>query len=215
MRLFYLMFFPLLFVSCVSLKKTDVSNQSQKKSGSAIPGNEFQSGIAGFKVQKPEKWHFVTAEEYTDNLEKVKLDDKVLQEKLRQYATLPLVAIMKYKEPYDDVNPSFKVNIRPLGPIDGSEPVKIIDLILPALKQMFPDLKVKSKKNTSIAGLKAGYSWFEYTMKLSDGKMFPISSEIWVVPRGKYFFLLGSGTKIGDESARKEIQNIIKTVEFI
>lgn len=214
MRLFYLLFFPFLFVSCVSVKKTDVAD-SQKKTESAILGNQFQSEIAGFKVQKPEKWHFVTAQEYTHNLDKVKLDDKTLQEKLRQYATLPLVAIMKYKEPYDDVNPSFKVNIRPLGPMDGAEPVKIIDLILPMLKQMFPDLKVKTKNQTSVAGLKAGYSWFEYTMKLSDGKRFPISSEIWVVPRGKYFFLLGSGTKVGDKSARKEIQEIIKTVEFI
>src|SRR5262245_4472570 len=28
-----------------------------------------------------------------------------------KYATAPLVAIMKYFEPYDDLNPSFKVNI--------------------------------------------------------------------------------------------------------
>ena len=214
MRFFYFLFLSFLLTSCVSVQKIG-KKEAEKAQPGPIVDDEFYSKIAGFKLQKPKKWHFATSQEYTHNLERIELDDKGLKKKVLQQVTLPLVVITKYKEPYDDVNPSFKVNIKPLGPMSATKPQKIIDMMVPVLKKMFSDLKVKSKKQVYVAGLKAGYGWFEYTMKTANGKTFSISSEIWVVPKGKHFFLLGSGTKVGDKASRREIKKILKTVKFL
>ena len=46
-----------------------------------------------------------------------------------KYATAPLVAMMKYPEPFDDVNPSFKANIKPLGQLKGKTAIELMAVV--------------------------------------------------------------------------------------
>jgi hypothetical protein len=40
-------------------------------------------------------------------------------------------------------------------------------------------------------------------------------SELWIVPRGDYFFMIGAGTRQDEKTGtRKEIQEILKTVKI-
>ena len=99
--------------------------------------NVFESVTVGFKVTKPSEWQFVTAEENLESLKNVQLNDEEFKQLMLKYSTAPLVAMMKYPEPFDDLNPSFKVNVKPLGNFKGDDPKKIMGLMLPQFYKMF------------------------------------------------------------------------------
>lgn len=123
----------------------------------------------------------------------------------------------KFKEPYNDLNPSLKINIKPLGGIDGSKPVQLLELIVPSLKTAFPDMKVvQAPKEVLVGGLKGAYAHIQYVLKAQGGLSFPTSSELWVVPKGKHFYMIGAGTRQDEKTgSRKEIQKILETIKFM
>ena len=77
--------------------------------------NVFINVTTGFKITKPSDWLFVTAEENLENIKRIQMKNEAFKQRMLKYSTAPLVAMMKYPEPFDDLNPSFKVNIKPLG----------------------------------------------------------------------------------------------------
>lgn len=178
--------------------------------------NVFESVTVGFKVTKPSEWQFVTAEENLENLEKVQMNDEEFQQLMLKYSTAPLVAMMKYPEPFDDLNPSFKVNIKPLGQLKGTDPKKILGLILPQFQKMFQDFNlVQPPTDTTVGKLPAAYMRINYSLAIPDGRTFPTASELWIVPRGNYFFMIGAGTRQdGKTGSREEISKILSSVEL-
>jgi len=45
--------------------------------------------------------------------------------------------------------------------------------------------------------------------------VFPTASELWIVPRGDYFFLIGAGTRQDEKTGgRDEIRSILGTVRI-
>lgn len=176
----------------------------------------FSSPTVGFKVSKPAGWHYVTAEQNLENLKALKLNDEELQAAMQKYATAPLVAMTKFLEPYDDVNPSFKVNIKPYGQLKGKSPGELLSLILPQIERAFKDFDiVQPPTDVEVSGIQSAYARINYTMQVPDGRSFPTTSELWIVPRGGYFFLLGAGTRQDEKTgSRKEIEAILATVKI-
>ncbi|PHS19556.1 MAG: hypothetical protein COA86_04570 [Kangiella sp.] len=148
--------------------------------------NRFESITAEFSVVKPDEWQFATAEQNLENLKRMEMNDKDFHKAMVKYATTPLVVIMKYPEPFDDLNPSFKVNIKPLGRLKGADPKKILKLFLPKISKMFEDFElIQAPKDTKVSGNDAAYMRINYSMKIQDGRVFPTTSEMWIVPRGQ------------------------------
>lgn len=176
----------------------------------------FNSPTAGFKVNKPVGWHYVTAAQNLENLKATKLSDKEFQAAMLKYATAPMVAMTKFPEPYDDLNPSFKVNIKPFGQLKGKAAKDIISLILPQFQKAFKDFElVQPPTEVEVSGIKSGYVRIHYSLQTPDGKVFPTASELWIVPRGDYFFVLGAGTRQDERTgSREEIANIIRSVKI-
>ena len=174
----------------------------------------FESNFAGFRVTKPESWRVVNAEEYLLNLERKKLTDDQFHKLLLRFSRLPLVAFQKHEEPYDDVNPSFKVMMKPLETFDRSNPLRIVDLFTPTMKMHFSKFAIKSRKEVLVGGLKAAYVRMEYEVETQTGLTFPVSFELWVVPRVKHLFLIGAGMKPGDTDAKREIRGIVESIGF-
>ena len=176
--------------------------------------NQFESITVGFKVTKPNDWQFVTADENLENIKKVQMNDQEFQQLMLKYSTAPLVAIMKYPEPYEDLNPSFKVNIKPLGKLKGTEPKNILSLIIPQFEKMFQDFNlVQPPTDTKVAGLDAAYMRINYSLVIPDGRVFPTASELWIVPRGDYFFMIGAGTRQDEKTgSRSETNEILNSV---
>jgi hypothetical protein len=123
---------------------------------------------------------------------------------------------MKHPEPYEDLNPSFKVNIKPLGQLKGKSGKDIIGLLLPQLQKAFKDFKlVQPPMEVLVSGIKSGYVRLNYSLQIPDGTMFPTTSELWIVPRGDYFFMMGAGTRQDEKTgSRKEIVDIIQSVKI-
>ena len=163
---------------------------------------------------KTNDWQFITAEQNIENLNRTEFNDKEFHQAMLKYSTAPLVAMVKYPETFDDLNPSIKVNIKPLGQLKGAGPKKIMGLILPQLKKMFQDFKlVQVPKDLKISGHNAAYMRIDYSMNTPDGRSFPTTSEMWIVPRGDYFFMIGSGTRQDEQTgSRAEIGKILSSI---
>lgn len=176
----------------------------------------FNSPTAGLQLTKPSGWSYQTVAQNMDNIKAVKLSDAELHAAMQRFATAPLVAMTKFPEPFDDVNPSVKVHIKPYGGLHGKRPQEIIGLMLPQLQKAFKDfVVVQSPTDAVVSGIQSAYARMNYTMEIPDGRRFPTTSELWVVPRGDYFFLIGAGIRQDERTGgREEIQNILKTMKI-
>lgn len=184
--------------------------------GRTADSDTYTNPTLGFSLVKPADWKFLTAEQNAENLARTKMKDEEFQKLVQKYASAPLVAITKYEEPYDDLNPSVKVNVRPLGNFSADKPSAILEFMGKQLETVFEDFKVvTAPEETKVAGLKAGYLKVHFSMKIPDGRSFPTCSELWVVPRGKHFFMIGAGTRQDEKTGkREEIAKILKTIRM-
>ena len=176
----------------------------------------YTNPTLGISLTKPAEWHFMSAEQNQENLRRTKLNDEEFQKLMLKYATAPLVVMTKYQEPYDDLNPSLKVNIKPLGGLPGDNPGLIMGLILPSLEKVFEDYSVEEgPTDTLVSGLRASYVRVYYTMRVSDTTGFPTCSELWIVPKGSFFFMIGAGTRQDEKTGtREEIAEILASLKL-
>ena len=184
-------------------------------SGSAYAGDEFVNVTAGFRVTKPSEWVYVTASENVENMRAVKLKDEEFHAAMLKYSTAPLVAMMKYQEPFEDVNPSFKVQIKPYGAMKGKPPKEVLEFLLPQIGRVFKDFVIaQAPAEVLVSGIASAYAKVEYTMEIPDGRTFPTTSEMWIVPHGEYFFMIGAGTRQDEKTGtRAEIREILDSVK--
>jgi len=178
--------------------------------------NLFVNEAAGLTLQKPDHWVYVTAAQNLENLKAMKLNDAEYHAAMQKYATAPLVAMMKHKEPFEDVNPSFKVNLKPYGAHKGKTPVELLEFIVPQIEKVFRDFALSQTPiQVSISGIESAYARIEYTMEIPDGRTFPTTSEIWIVPHGDYFFMIGAGTRRDEKTGkREEIRDILNSIHI-
>ena len=48
-----------------------------------------------------------------------------------------------------------------------------------------------------------------------EGQAFPACSEMWILPRGDFFFLIGAGSREDERTGtREEIRGILATLKF-
>lgn len=74
---------------------------------------------------------------------------------------------------------------------------------------------VQAPTEVMVAGVASGHARIHYTMELADGRSFPTASELWIVPRGDYFFMIGAGTRQDEKTGtRAEIQGILNSIQF-
>lgn len=184
--------------------------------GVLADSNEYANPTVGFRITKPEAWQFATVQQNLDNLKSTKLQSTEMQEAMVRSATAPLVVMFKYPEPYQDINPSFKVNIKPLGQLKGRDAKQIAGLLLPSLQKAFKDFAVaQAPSDVTVSGLKGAYMRVTYSLEVPEVGLFPTTSELWIVPRGDYFFMIGAGTRTDEKTgSRQEIQDILKTISI-
>ena len=178
-------------------------------------GERIAIPTLGLSVVRPGSWQTITAEENNRNIRSVEMDDKQLQELAARYATAPIVAFSKYKEPYGDLHPSFKINVRPLGGFAGHSPEDIMLAALPTMRRMFGDLTIDSAPTrTSLAGKPAAFTRLSYTLRASGGE-YPTVSEIWIVPSGSVFFMIATGTRADERNgSRAEARAIVDSIQL-
>ncbi len=178
-------------------------------------GQTVVNQTLGLEVTKPNDWQHLTAEANAENLRRLHTDDPEFQQAIAKYASAPVIAFTKYAEPYPDLNPSFKINVRPMGQFAGRSATEILSLIVPSLARTFPDMKVEQPPQpTTVAGQPAAYVKIAYTLVAGESR-FPTTSEMWIVPKGSFFLMIGAGTRQDEANGtRAEIQSILSTLKF-
>ena len=137
----------------------------------AATSNTFQSVTVGFAVTKPDTWSFLTATQNLENLKRTQLNDEEFRQLMLKYSTAPLVAMTKYPEPFDDLNPSLKVNIKPFGKLKGVDPKQILAAISSQFGHIFQDFEVvQPPTDTVVSGIRSGYMKINYSLQIPDGR---------------------------------------------
>jgi hypothetical protein len=147
----------------------------------------------GISIDKPAAWQVLTASANAENLRKAEIGTPEFQAAIQRYASVPLYAFVKYREPLADVNPSVKLNTRPAGAFAGKSGLQVLEAILPTLSKVMADfVVVEAPQAATIGGRPAGHTAIHYTMK-ADGASYPARSELWLIPRGDHMIVIGAG----------------------
>lgn len=177
--------------------------------------HRFVNDTVGFRVTKPASWQFLTAQQNLENLKRTEFGSDEFKQTVVKYSTVPLVIMAQHAEPYDGLNASFKANIKPFGSLPVRTGKAVLELIVPSILQQFADGKIAMPPtDVMVAGRPGAQVVIEYTLRASEGGEFPTTSEIWIVPIGDYFYLLGAGYAQGDDATHTEIEAIVSSIEL-
>ena len=169
---------------------------------------EYKHQLLGFSVQYPDSWNIVSVDDYYSSLNNTKLSNKEWDGMLTKHASIPFFAVAKYKEPYEDLNPSFKVNTRPYGELKGQKLDALMKAMVKQFETMFDDFEIiDDVKEVKIGNTKAIHTKFNYTLVSEAGEDYPASSELWLIDKGEYFYVIGVGMH---QTEKKEILAEIK-----
>jgi len=184
--------------------------------GQQADTNTFISQTAGIQVTKPAQWHFMGLDAVKENKDKIKLQDEKIDAAVKN-SNAPIIAIMKYPEPYDGINPSFQILVRPLGKLEGKTETELWTLMLPGLEKAFKDFKLlKSAHEIELSDKKASEIEISYTLETQDGKKYKCQSKMILSLKGSFMYQFGMGFP---QKAKKndldEIDSIVKSIKFI
>lgn len=184
-------------------------------SGDDKKTNTYSSPTAGFSITKPTSWRFASLEQVSAARESVRLKDKDLEKAIREQANVPLLVILKYEEPYPDLNPNVQVHVRSLGQLEGKSATEVLSMTIPALKRVMSDFElVDPVKETTVSGMKAAYMKCKYKVSAGD-KEFGVLSRMWLVPRGGFMFMISmDGPQEGPDVSEKEFAQILKSIKI-
>jgi hypothetical protein len=179
--------------------------------------NVFRSQIARIELAKPTGWHFLDLESIARHRATAKLKDEELQEAILQFATAPLVVATKHPEPYDSLNPSLQVLVRPLGQLTGASGAKILELVKPTLESAFEDFQLLEPVTTfELGGVPAARLTATYTVQTQTGAVFPTKAIMIVVPRGSYMYQFSfSAPPSGKDAIGREVSEVLDSVRFL
>ena len=80
---------------------------------------------------------------------------KMIDLAIKSGVAIPLVAMSKYKEPYDDLNPLLIVRIRPSP--NELQSTQILNAMLPSLQTALTDFKIQVQpEEVHVSGLEGG-----------------------------------------------------------
>lgn len=102
-------------------------------------GGRVFSREAGISFVKPDAWDATSLELGGGDQ---RLDAARLEAELRRKGYVPLFVVTKHPEPFDGVNPSFQVSLRPLGQLKDRSPEEILQMIQQGLRASYKDLEV-------------------------------------------------------------------------
>lgn len=169
----------------------------------------------GFSVAKPAGWVYLSAQQNLENLKRARMSSDEFQKQMVQQASAPLVVMAQHLEPFDGLNASFKANIKPFGALPTRDPQKLLQMLLPTLQQQMPDSRVIVPVHTvTVGGRPAAHVAIEYTLRNAEGGEFATASELWIVPVGDYFYMLGAGYAQGDAATKAQIEAVVGSVDL-
>jgi hypothetical protein len=142
----------------------------------------------------------------------VRLSDSEFQQAMVARSALPIIALMKYPEPFEGLNPSVQITLRQA--LKGT-PTQLLTAALATMRRAFADLSiVQPVEATTVSGLPAAGVRVTYTLRTTTQSV-PVLSRLWLVPRGSLMFLIGmSGAQSGPEVCEAEFAKALQSIHI-
>ncbi|MDF2620574.1 MAG: hypothetical protein K0S00_3233 [Xanthobacteraceae bacterium] len=179
----------------------------------AASAQPYTDPTIGFSIVKPSDWFFIDEGEIERSLQMQKLDNEALEALIKKSADKPLVALSKFREPYDDANPSVIINVQPAGPFKGAAPAHIAKAMTAVMTKLLRDVRLEEcSEDTSLSGLPAAYCQFTYIFVTSAGD-FPSRTRLWIVRRQEHLFIItGSARQDERNGTLAEVNAVIRNI---
>jgi hypothetical protein len=184
-------------------------------SGRLHAQERFSNQTAGISLIPPAGWQVVSMPDVMANRGQLRLPDAQLQAGL-QRATAPLFVFAKYPEPFNGINPTVQVVLRPTPASLGPSPTGILQASISTLQRAFPDYRqIEPVRSGIVGGKAAAFMKAAYTLPTASGRKYPVMARTWLVPRGGFMFLIGmSGTTDGPDAADVEFARVLETIQI-
>ncbi len=184
--------------------------------GYAAEADTFRNPCAGISITKPAEWYYMSIDQNYENLKNSKMKDEDLKKMSLKLADVPMIVIMKYPEPYKNLNPTLKIDVKPAGDYKGTDPRKILSAMTASMGEFFDGFKIiKGPAETKLDGMAGAYIRFNTIMKMESGQSYPSCSEIWIIPRGDHMFMFSANTRQDEKNCKRdEIRKIIDTIKI-
>jgi hypothetical protein len=179
--------------------------------------DRFRSTAAGVEVRKPHGWFFADLQTVLEQRAHARLKSEEFERLVRENASIPLVVATKYEEPYDALNPSFQMIVRPAGTLEGKPAVEIMTAIENGLRNVFAQYEtVEPIREIRVGGRSGARFTAAYTVSNPEGREFAVRSTLVLVPRGKILYQMGfSGTPEGPDRLGEEIESVLASIRFL
>jgi hypothetical protein len=181
----------------------------------AQTGGRLQDAASGISVVKPLDW--VIAKQQAGAIKVAsRLTDEDLAKAVGNAPAIPLFIFTRYPEAHPDPNPSIQVVLRPLGDDAGKTAVELMQETVDPMKGAFKDFRfVSDIKATTVGGLPASSMKAAYTILTQDGRKLPTQTDFWIVPRGKFMFVIGAaGPQEGPDAYDAEFDRFVSSVQI-
>ena len=176
----------------------------------------YENKTLGLSVQKPATWYFLSDEQHRSNISRSKMTNAEFQSLVLKLSNAPIFAISKYRDPYDDLNPSVKIIARPAGSIKPGHLLGLAKIMAAiAAKKIGKVTRVKGPKSLQFSGFPAAYVVIDFTAENQDGRQFPTTSQMWFVLKDDLIFTVGATTRQDEKTgSRQEVQGVIDTIRL-
>ena len=174
--------------------------------------DRVENHSAGIALHRPPAWQTATTEDIQANRERVRLSDSEFQRAMVTRSALPIIALMKYPEPFAGLNPSVQITLRQA--LKGS-PTELLTGALATMRRGFPDLTiVQPVRPVTVSGLPAATVRVTYTLRTASQSA-PVLSRLWLVSRGSLMFLIGmSGAQTGPDVCESEFAAVLESIRI-
>ena len=174
----------------------------------------YEQKMIGLSISYPDTWNIVSADEYYNNLKGIVLKDQEYAEMIQKYATIPMFALTKYKEPFNDINPSIKMNTKPYGQLKGISLINMSNAIIKQISGMYNEFNIEVEPcEINIANNKVVYFMISFQMSDVKGNNYDVVSEMYFIDKINYFIMIGNSyDKDNKYGAKEEIKNMLSTL---
>jgi len=175
----------------------------------------FTNSVVGLSIEKPPDWCVLSAEANAEDHRKIETANPQLRETIRKDDYVPLFAFTRYAGSRRGLTSTVKVGTRPAGPLEGQSGQQLLQEMLPPLRSLMADLKVvTAPEQVRLASKDAGHMALTYTLNANGGS-WRIASEIWAIPRGKYFVVAGATyPPDGEAGDRAAVMKVVRSLEL-
>ncbi|KRA75947.1 hypothetical protein ASD78_08290 [Lysobacter sp. Root667] len=175
-------------------------------------GNLYENVELGLRLTKPDSWHFATAEQKAERLERLDFGSEAYKQQVIAH-TEPAVVIAQYAGQHEGINPSLNIMLNSFAGMPEPTAEGVIKLAS-GIKQAYPDAQLSPATDVVVAGRRSRRIAMDYTVPTTSGDALAVSAVMWVVPDGDFFLAVGGSYPQGDRAALEQIEKTLKTLEW-